>query len=236
MVGGKAQTGVLIQDVALENDIYSGIEYVCGFDECSKIKELFPAEYQKADAEAKKNWDSDTYKYKNEYTGPSRWEIVYAVTTALWVSYTYNLSENGTKNPYINLRMSTDVYPLDIAGYEKMHTIVGEGLPYGYTSTDDHVTVSSETHEVVLMVEWQKISWNLLEFDKGLNAKYSAGDRMNLSEDELTTTVSGSGYEVKLMFQTYTIRNPEVPVTEGENTMYSKADTVYGFALVRKIR
>ncbi len=74
---------MVIQDVALENDIYSGIEYVCGFDECSKIKALFPNEYQKAEIEGKKNWESYTYEGQKEYPGASKWDIISAVTTTL---------------------------------------------------------------------------------------------------------------------------------------------------------
>ncbi len=235
LVNGKTQTGVVIQDVALENDIYSGIEYVCGFDECSKIKALFPNEYQKAEIEGKKNWESYTYEGQKEYPGASKWDIISAVTTTLWVTFTHNLSENGTKNPYINLSMNMDIYPLDITGYEKMFTI-SEGPRTGDTASGDYITVSSETHEVVLNIDGQKISWNLTEFDKNLNTKYNAGDRMNLKKDELTTTLTGSGYEVKLIFQNYTIRNPDIAVPQEENNMYYKAFSVYGMALVKKVQ
>jgi hypothetical protein len=75
-------TGTTIEPT-LQNDIYSGIQYVCDFDECSRLKELFPAEYQKAYDESKKNWDSYTYESKTAYDGPSSYEIVSAVTTSL---------------------------------------------------------------------------------------------------------------------------------------------------------
>lgn len=84
----------------LQNDIYSGIEYVCGFDECSKLKILFPNEYQKAYDDGKKNWDSYTYEGKGKYTGPSRWDIVNAITTSLGISYRYG-EETSYKVKYI---------------------------------------------------------------------------------------------------------------------------------------
>ncbi len=131
--------------------------------------------------------------------------------------------------------MNMDIYPLDITGYEKMFTI-SEGPRTGDTASGDYITVSSETHEVVLNIDGQKISWNLTEFDKNLNTKYNAGDRMNLKKDELTTTLTGSGYEVKLIFQNYTIRNPDIAVPQEENNMYYKAFSVYGMALVKKVQ
>lgn len=48
-------------DLALENSIYSGIEYVCGFEKCTRIQSLFASvliEEKKLD---EKSWKDNPY-------------------------------------------------------------------------------------------------------------------------------------------------------------------------------
>ena len=84
-----------IIEPTLQNDIYSGLEYVCEYDKCERLKELFPTEYQKAYDTGKKNWDSYTYADKSPYEGPSSYEIVNAISTSLGITYRYDYENNN---------------------------------------------------------------------------------------------------------------------------------------------
>jgi len=64
----------------LSTDIYSEIDYICGFDDCDTIKELFPEQYTLSDTNAQKEWEQYTYEGKEPYTEPSKYQIVAAVT------------------------------------------------------------------------------------------------------------------------------------------------------------
>lgn len=48
-------------DPTLENTIYSGIQYVCGFENCTRIKTLFADALTEAQQADKKSWDENTY-------------------------------------------------------------------------------------------------------------------------------------------------------------------------------
>lgn len=48
-------------DPTLENTIYSGIQYVCGFENCARIKTLFADMLVEAQQADKKSWDENTY-------------------------------------------------------------------------------------------------------------------------------------------------------------------------------
>lgn len=64
----------------LSTDIYSEIDYICGFDDCDTIKELFPDQYILSDTNARKEWEQYTYEGKEPYKEPSKYQIVAAVT------------------------------------------------------------------------------------------------------------------------------------------------------------
>lgn len=74
-------------DMALENDIYSEIEYVCNYSHCEKIKTLFAKELTGKEAEYEKRWKESEYNKGIPYPGMSNWEIVNEVTSALGISY-----------------------------------------------------------------------------------------------------------------------------------------------------
>lgn len=89
---GMYQDGVISKkkdtlDMALENDIYSEIEYVCNYSHCEKIKTLFAKELTGKEAEYEKRWKESEYNKGIPYPGMSNWEIVNEVTSALGISY-----------------------------------------------------------------------------------------------------------------------------------------------------
>lgn len=69
--------------VTQENDIYSGIQYVCDYDRCEKIKSLFRAQLVGKEEASQKTWKENTYNKDKEYPGMTSWEIVNEVSNAL---------------------------------------------------------------------------------------------------------------------------------------------------------
>ncbi len=49
-------------DQKLSKDIYSGIEYICGFNSCKKIKKLFPKIYQEIEKKDREKWEKENQK------------------------------------------------------------------------------------------------------------------------------------------------------------------------------
>jgi hypothetical protein len=48
-------------DASLENNIYSEIQYICGFSRCEKIKKLFAKELTGAEEKFAKKWNESEY-------------------------------------------------------------------------------------------------------------------------------------------------------------------------------
>jgi hypothetical protein len=105
----------------LSGEIYEGIRYVCGFDNCNKIKQLFPKIYADIlrDDERTFNTNKEKYNWFNEdkYTWPNRFKIISELTDRLMVQAydAWRIYEGfSTFHTYAN-----DIfYPLDVRGYD----------------------------------------------------------------------------------------------------------------------
>ena len=63
---GMMKDGVIMKkpkqlEVSLENDIYSEIQYICGYSRCEKIKSLFATQLSGAEEKFAKKWSEDGY-------------------------------------------------------------------------------------------------------------------------------------------------------------------------------
>lgn len=104
-----------------ENNIYSGIEYVCQYDNCEKIETLFAKVLTGKEAEYEKKWRENSANEGETYPGMSSYEIVSEVTKEIGIIYHYGLAGDEEQvNKYIsfNLKESYDdsnIMPLDVA-------------------------------------------------------------------------------------------------------------------------
>ena len=114
-------------DPKLSGEIYNGISYVCDWNNCESIKKLFPIQYTeflkkhredfdttKNQGITKKNSYDTQYWESLEYSKPSTWEIVSAITEKIKVQPYY---ENSlTENTSINFSKKYDdfLFPLQV--------------------------------------------------------------------------------------------------------------------------
>lgn len=97
-------------DVALENDIYSEIQYLCDFSRCEQIKTLFAAQLADKEAKYEKIWHENDYNEGKEYPGMSRWDIVNEIATELEISYRYSGETVGRKYISFGIRDNRESY------------------------------------------------------------------------------------------------------------------------------
>jgi len=108
-------------DSSLSTQIYDGIDYVCNFDNCSKVKEIFPELYEEVflleKQELEKNINTYSYAAKQleNYNGPNKWQIVSHITETIKVQKNYTSSYQDNS---IYLYNNEPLYPLDITGYD----------------------------------------------------------------------------------------------------------------------
>lgn len=115
-------------DQKLSGEIYSGIEYVCNFDDCEKIKSLFYLEYERVFRERKYEyaWKFQWLEYEDKpiYPWPSKWEIISGIAEEIWVERYYH--SKGTYMPqylHISLAYEKSFFPLNLADYSKLYQV-----------------------------------------------------------------------------------------------------------------
>lgn len=80
-------------DAALSGKIYSGIKYICNYDNCDAIKQLFSKQYQDLLQQRQNDFNNNTgqysYKlnvdYEVELESPNQWETQSYITDTIKV-------------------------------------------------------------------------------------------------------------------------------------------------------
>ncbi len=124
-------------DDELSRQIYDGIEYICRFQTCSSLRDIFPTimeEIETKDFNDYQNatWDYQYYSHitlknpeqiKKEYSGVSDWKYIQKISDTIKVR-SYNPNNNNDLE-FIEVNRSTpyDLFPLNISWYEEMYDI-----------------------------------------------------------------------------------------------------------------
>ncbi len=129
-----------VEDISgdLSNEIYEGIRYVCGFDNCDQIKTLFAKELEEGIQKQQQAWrvSEDTYQkciantqntscYRAEYSAElSQWQIQAILAKAIRVAPRYSYP---TTSRYISFDTAgNQVFPIDIRGYDQILTLASD--------------------------------------------------------------------------------------------------------------
>lgn len=233
---GMLQDGVISKktqqlDVSLENNIYSEIQYICGYSRCEKIKTLFAQQLAGAEEKYRKTWEENDYN-TGEYPGMNSWEIVNEVATTLDISYRYG--EFDTSNKYISLGgknsfNETAIFPLDTTGYTTVLRI--------YNKTDQielgkkqYIMIDPDTETLILYNSGtSEKSISLKEFNEALRAKYRNISNMNVEPSDLVTTLQSGNITIKLILQNYGYLNSAYTKTDNTNEYVG----ISGYALMK---
>ncbi len=231
---GKIQSWVRLEPTPLREEIYSGIEYVCDFSKCERIKTLFRDVLAKTEREAEQAWEENQYTRGREYSWPSKWKIISDIENSMRLD-TDTVEESVYQTFDIkNSHNRESVYPLDVTGYNMIIKVDGEN----YISEADqpgHININpqTETMQLYLTSGMYRVTLDISEFNKKLRTTY-AGNMENLRRDELTTIIMSDDYEIKLVLREYKIlRNKEKTAGKTGVSHYNDIDWV---ALLKKLR
>lgn len=220
-------------DTLLENDIYSGIEYICRFEKCARIERLFADILIEAKKTDEKNWKENPYNAEagKEYPGMNYWTVVREVTKALGIEQRYIWSIEQEERKYISYNTKYDTLyesPLTVKEYNTLYQI----RSYTPGETPDllgnYVLINTDSEELILKEDDQEIRFSLKEINQTLLKKYGNNENIGLHLNELTFELSQQDRSVKIFFQTYAIKNPKFTGKGIGEYPY-----VSGYALVR---
>lgn len=220
----------------LSNEIYSEISYICDFDNCKRIKELFKKEVAEATIKDRAQWEKYNTTTGSVYKGISRWTIVSAVTEKIKVQSTY-YGESPENNKYIQYssnKNNEDIYPIvlengythlvrvygEYDGNEKSTRYDGEKFPY--------ITINPDT----MMLSYHRGSGDILSIAFVLPEGLTSGTiPTNLDQSDLTFMIKDKKIDIKLMLQSLAVKNPSYKPND-ENNFYD----IVGLAFVKEIR
>ena len=106
---------------SLSDNIASRIEYICDYENCERIKRLFPDVIQ--DIENRKKSDATTFGSNTGDIVLGRWEVVTAVHEYLGVSSYYGSSTSEPRYIVLYSNLSRDPFPMDTRGYDTVYMI-----------------------------------------------------------------------------------------------------------------
>lgn len=207
-------------DKDLSRDIYSWIEYLCDFNNCNSIKDLFPKIYENLLEKNKKEFEERQIKdkelYKNnpdmlekvnqeEFREPSKWEIVSEITTTIKVrTYYWTLDERELRSISFNLNNEEDIFPIDITWYSQIYILNDFNK-----DTWNHATIDLESREI--QINKNDLSTDTINIDEIIEnlLKIDTTDWVsNLSKEELTFTINSNNKEYKVIFSNISLPNP----------------------------
>lgn len=218
----------------LSNDIASGIDYLCNFDNCQFIKDTFPEQYSALLEKSKKEWERNASTVKGyesqEYTEPTRWTIVSDISDAIGVERTYGYNED-TIPKYLQFNNYQDQYPLTVTGYDRVVSVYGSGNYVGKSGDmigHEYIKIDPDTN----MFSYYRGTELLWQGELPTKAELTASlAGREVSRDDLSFALTNEDYDIRLELQNYAIRNPDyTPGAESDRYEYF---SISGIALIR---
>lgn len=203
-------------DKDLSNQIYDGIDYVCDFNSCEKIKELFPIIYSDFLTKDRANFDARKWKYEyyskddtRKYSEPSRWEIVSHITEKIKVQRTYGWNYDRDTIYFYN---SESIFPLNIVWYDII--------------TDYN---SNSPRDIAVDMDLLYIHTDLREF-------YKETSSTQLSIEERTFVIENDIYLWKFILQSASIFSDAMnnQVEDSDSRKYSSREYIEWILLLKK--
>lgn len=196
----------------LSTDIASGIDYLCQFDDCMRVKEIFPDQVSMIEKRSREDWErwnkNNTWAV---YPGVYSWEIQSSIAQELKVTkYIYDDEKREfPEQEYLTYSVENQntLYPLDVSGYDNILQITPE-FDKAYVNTTKYPYISYNSKENILYFHRSENEMIKLPFIIGEKLLNSATLSM-VAKDDLTFTVANDTLEFKLYFQALTIKNPK---------------------------
>ena len=224
----------------LSTEITSGINYLCDFDNCTRVKELFPEQAEKVEKQLKENWEKwNTENTWAIYPWAYSWEIQSEITRELKVNlYPYDDAKREFPEQeylYYNTMSQWGQFPLEIGWYDSLVQVLNDyDAKYmnGDTTKYPYVTIDAKTNEVY----YHTASGVFLKFSLKIPEKLLDSSTLSSVEpNDLIFTTWNDALEIRLMLQSLTLKNPKFnPQAFKADYMSSYIGWSTGLALIKK--
>lgn len=195
----------------LSKEIYSWIDYVCDFNNCSEIKKLFPEIINIMKKEKEVSRINNMKYYPNDETYkkvvPLRnWEIITEITKKIKVkSYYYNEHKSSSISLYVK---NHNLLPLDVTNGKNLYQLDSSR----YDSENN--TIKAVFNEEKNIIEFLKKDTKIYELDynklsEDFYQKYKTLGWSEIPKDAMTFEVNNESWNFTLYIRSISIKNPE---------------------------
>lgn len=216
-------------DQGLSKNIYGWIQYLCDFDNCSSIKELFPEIYAEIFNEEKAKWEKNTWtstytsteEYKKGIEDQKRevypwinntWIIVKKITERIKVrNYLWQTNNNHGRLSFSSIRWYNEEYPINVKGYDILTKIepdsykFNDGLQtYVVFDVKNKILKFIESDKILEEIWVEKIIKEIYELQIG----ESFNGRYDLEKGQLDFVIEWKIYSYKLLLDSIDLPNP----------------------------
>ncbi len=225
----------------LSKNIYSWINYLCDFNNCSSVKQLFPVIYKEIEDKDKLEWENfkkeniaryekaiieyaktDKERVENnkkilekklteKYDWVNKWKIVSEITKKIKVKQYYN--NDQSKTIYISSDRSKWFFPINIEWYSEILRLENNNYNNSYFWK---INILNKKIEIIL--DWEVIDTiNIEKILEEIISKYKNSWVNTFSKKDLTFEVSWNNKSYKIIFENLDLPNPEYKWKEVNN-------------------
>lgn len=223
----------------LSTDIASGIEYLCQFDNCARVKEIFPEQTVLIEERSKIDWE----RWNKNNTGAvypwvSSWELQSGIAQELKVTkYIYDDEKQVfPEQEYLSYNVNAigGQFPLSVAGYDMIIQVMSD---YDEKYQDfsrmryPYVTIDPSTSQVNYFTSSGNSVWFKLTLSEKL---LDSSTLATVSPEDLTFDFENDTLKLHLVLQSLTIKNPKyTPPNDKTEAVNTYIGGWYGVALVK---
>ncbi|MDD5770339.1 MAG: DUF4153 domain-containing protein [Candidatus Gracilibacteria bacterium] len=210
----------------LSKEIYSGIKYLCDYNNCESIKTLFSKIYNEAEKKHKEDFKENmvedstminsgkSINRNKKYTPLNNREIVNEITTKIKVTY-YSYQDNNPETIYFSNAYS--VFPIDTKGYSKIMRL------------DSNSVININNAEIELIINSQYFDYiDIKEIKDKILIYHQKTKNTSLTLDESIYDLKGKKGEYRVILENITLKNPNY---KGNQKLFSTS--IYGYILIK---
>lgn len=211
----------------LSKEIYWWIDYLCDFENCNQIIELFSIQYKeilekdienfekrkKEDLEFleenEKNFSEENKEkikkdiLEREYEKPREREIVIWITDLIKVQNHHWDFQTENQTIYFNLENNINIFPINVSGYSQILKLNEREY---WEWKNNFWKLKLETWKIEIIQNWEKTAEiSIKEFLDEILTEYKKSWIKKLKTEEMT--IIKDWY--KIIFENLTLRNPE---------------------------
>lgn len=174
----------------LSKDIYSGIEYLCDYNDCIKIKNLFPKQYSKVEKDYEIEYQKN-FKGDYQFHKISNWQIV------SWITNEIKVKEYFEDTSFLEFQLDTQaIFPIDVKWYSSLFEINSNKY-----YINEWILELTKESQIIDTIDIKSITEKLYNV-------YKTTKKTKFKKEDLTFDINWKNWNYRIIINSIRIKNP----------------------------